>query len=183
MVSAKHFKKGVKIRIGIKRGLIIYLTILVLSATSMLYSSSYSMEPPEKDILILLSTFLMVVSLHPLFHLATGTFFGVRFTHVSLNGPFKIQPTIRTEYSTYLRLSKAQKSIFHLSGIIATFLAILSGYFAAILSEAATAELVLKIVLVVNIALEFSPPLLVKLGFENFKKSDFYRFWQVWKKG
>ncbi len=179
--------KGRHARVRVRTGMVFYTVVFFFSATSLLYSLSPSfIESPEKDVLILLSTFFMVSSLHPLFHLITGRLFGIRFRHIFLDGPFKVQPTIKTDYRTYERLTDVQKAVFHLSGIIATFVAIFSGYFTAIIGGAAIAEVILKITIIFNAVFELSPPLLVNLGVENFKKSDFYRFWSIcrsiWKK-
>ena len=172
-------------RMGIKEGVVMYAFVFAVSAALMLYASSSSITASgtylRKDILVLLSVFLMVVSLHPIAHLVAGRLFGVRFRYFFLDGPLGFQPTLRSDSNTYKGLSRVRKSVFHLSGIAATFVAILSGYFTAILSGAAVAVLVLKALLAVNTILEFSPPLLVKLGFGNFRKSDFYRFWSLWR--
>jgi hypothetical protein len=64
----------------------------------------------------------------------------------------------------------------HLSGIAASILATLIGFLAAYVTQApGFATFALAALLLLNTAFEFSPPLLVKLGFKIFRKSDAYR--------
>jgi hypothetical protein len=180
MVGMVSHMSDSHVRINLNMGIISYILIFMVSVAAMAYSFSFT--PPEKDVLILLSTLFIVISLHPLTHLMVGKLFGIQFHYIFLNGPLKIQPTLKTDRTSYLRLQPARRAVFHISGIIATIAALFSGYFAAEFAEATTAKIILGIIIPLNAAFEVAPPLLVKLGFKNFRKSDFYRFWREWKK-
>ncbi len=61
-----------------------------------------------------------MTTLHPLSHYFTGSLCGIRFTHYYLNGPAKIEPTLRIDYSSYLKAPAKQRALMHLSGVIGT---------------------------------------------------------------
>lgn len=75
----------------------------------------------------------LMATLHPLAHYLTGTFFAIRFTHYYLNGPAKIEPTLRIDQISYLKASGKQRALMHLSGVLGTlaaplFVALVAAY-------------------------------------------------------
>ncbi len=111
-ISRKRFRGNVTLTVGVPAGNIlegvitIAAIILAFQATSswMLYASA----------LILMTT------LHPLSHYITGALSGIRFTHYYLNGPARIEPTLRIDYSSYLKVKASGRALMHLSGVIGT---------------------------------------------------------------
>ncbi len=69
------------------------------------------------------ATLILMTTLHPLAHYVTGSIFGIRFTHYYLNGPARIEPTLRIDYSSYLKASGRKRALMHVSGVIGTVMA------------------------------------------------------------
>jgi hypothetical protein len=45
---------------------------------------------------------------------------GIRFTHYFLDGPFRIQPGIKTDYASYLRTPASRRASMHAAGALAS---------------------------------------------------------------
>ncbi len=69
------------------------------------------------------TTLVLMTTLHPLAHYLTGGVFGIRFTHYYLNGPARIEPTLRIDYSSYLKASGSKRALMHASGVAGTVMA------------------------------------------------------------
>ncbi|MCZ7380320.1 MAG: hypothetical protein O8C64_01905, partial [Candidatus Methanoperedens sp.] len=114
-ISQKRFRGNVAFTVGVPAGNIlegvitIAAIILTFQATSnwMLYASA----------------FILMTTLHPLSHYITGALSGIRFTHYYLNGPARIEPTLRIDYSSYLKAKASGRAAMHLSGVIGTLTA------------------------------------------------------------
>lgn len=173
-IDAEIFAHKAWIRVGIAQGTALMLFILSVAVLMLLLAPA--MQPALHGLLTILATFLLMTALHPLAHLAAGRALGMRFLFYFPDGPAKIEPTLKLDYASYLRASPRARAAMHLSGIAASILATLIGFLAAYLSRApGFATLTLGALLLLNAAFEFSPPLLVKLGFKMFRKSDAYR--------
>lgn len=72
------------------------------------------------DRMLYVSAFILLATLHPLSHYAIGSLFGIRFTHYYLNGPARIEPTLRIDYLSYLKASGGKRALMHASGVIGT---------------------------------------------------------------
>lgn len=72
------------------------------------------------DIFIYASALVLMATLHPLSHYAAGWLCGVRFTHYYLNGPARIEPTLRINQISYLKASGGKRAFMHLAGVIGT---------------------------------------------------------------
>ncbi len=77
----------------------------------------------DSDWMLYISALALMTTLHPLAHYLTGAFFGIRFTHYYLNGPAKIEPTLRIDHISYLKASGKKRALMHLSGVIGTIAA------------------------------------------------------------
>ena len=69
------------------------------------------------------SALILMTILHPLSHYITGAFFGIRFTHYYLNGPARIEPTLRINQISYLKASGGKRAFMHITGVIGTLAA------------------------------------------------------------
>lgn len=78
-----------------------------------------------------ISTLVLMATLHPLSHYLAGALYGIRFTHYYLNGPARVEPTLRIDYSSYLKANGGKRAIMHLSGVIGTVAAPLIAAFLA----------------------------------------------------
>lgn len=74
----------------------------------------------DSDWILYISALALMTTLHPLAHYLTGTLSGIRFTHYYLNGPAKVEPTLRIDHISYLKASGKQRALMHVSGVIGT---------------------------------------------------------------
>ena len=176
-IDAEIFRRRAKLRLSIAAGSAAMLLLAALAA--LLFFIAPSFGATLHGLLTILATFLLMTALHPLAHLIAGKLLGIRFLFYFPNGPAKIEPTLKLEYASYLRASPRARAVMHLSGIAASILATLLGFLAAHFTRAPRfATTLLLLLLLLNSALEFSPPLLVKIGFKSLRKSDAYRFFR-----
>ena len=76
----------------------------------------------NNDLMLYISDLILMTTLHPLSHFFTGRVFGIRFTHYYLNGPARIEPTLRINYFSYLKAKGEKRALMHASGVIGTLL-------------------------------------------------------------
>jgi hypothetical protein len=63
---------------------------------------------------------ILSVSVHDLAHWAVGRLVGIRFVAYFLDGPFRIQPGLKTDYARYLRASPGGRAAMHAAGALAS---------------------------------------------------------------
>lgn len=179
-IDARIFTERTGLRVSVGTGTAAMLLLGI--AALLLLVLAPSMRAGLHGLLVISATFMLMTALHPIAHLLAGRALGMRFLFYFLNGPARVEPTLKVDYTSYLRSSPGARAAMHLSGIIASILATLVGFLAAYLSGApAFAKNLLLLLLILNTLFEFSPPLLVKLGFRGFRKSDAYRFFRELK--
>ncbi len=97
-----------------------------------------------------ISALLLMTTLHPLSHYLAGSLLGIRFTHYYLNGPARIEPTLRIDYSTYLKNSGKRRALMHAAGVFGTVVApLFTAFIAWNRGYSATYLFILFLVLVV----------------------------------
>ena len=69
-------------------------------------------------IALIASAGILSVSVHDLGHWVAGRAGGIRFLCYFLDGPFRIQPGLKTDYSTYLRATPSGRALMHASGAL-----------------------------------------------------------------
>jgi hypothetical protein len=62
-------------------------------------------------------------AVHDLGHWVVGRLAGIRFLAYFLDGPFRIQPGIKVDYATYLRVSPGRRAAMHAAGAVASKIA------------------------------------------------------------
>jgi|Deesub1362A_J573_1020465.scaffolds.fasta_scaffold00338_34 hypothetical protein len=100
---------------SIKLGLISLLIVSIISI-NMVFLGGLS---------IILSAIILYFTIHPFAHYLMGRVCGINFTHMFFNGPLKMEPNIKVDYSTYLLASAPARAIMHLSGIASSLLVVL----------------------------------------------------------
>lgn len=60
------------------------------------------------------------VTVHAPAHWFVGRWSGIRFTRYFLDGPFRIQPGVKTDYASYLRASPSARAGMHAAGALAS---------------------------------------------------------------
>jgi hypothetical protein len=77
---------------------------------------------------------VLYFTVHPLAHYVAGKAGGIDFTYLFFDGPLRIEPNIKIDYSTYLLASVRARVAMHLSGITSSLLAVLFVFIYAYLS-------------------------------------------------
>lgn len=77
-------------------------------------------DPVVAGVALVASAGILSVSLHDLAHWAVGRLVGIRFLAYFLDGPFRIQPGLKTEYGSYLRASPGARAAMHAAGAVAS---------------------------------------------------------------
>jgi len=62
----------------------------------------------------------LAVTVHAPAHWFVGRWSGIRFTRYFLDGPFRIQPGVKTDYASYLRASPSARAAMHAAGALAS---------------------------------------------------------------
>ncbi|HJV04268.1 MAG TPA: hypothetical protein VJ868_03310 [Actinomycetota bacterium] len=62
-------------------------------------------------------------AVHDLGHWVVGRLAGIRFLAYFLDGPFRIQPGIKVDYTSYLRVSPGRRAAMHAAGAVASKIA------------------------------------------------------------
>ncbi len=111
-LSLKRFSERVRFTLSVPMGNLLEgaVTIAVLILVFLI----------DSDWMLYISALALMATLHPLSHYLTGTLSGIRFTHYYLNGPAKVEPTLRIDQFSYLKASGKQRALMHLSGVLGT---------------------------------------------------------------
>jgi hypothetical protein len=114
-ISLKRFREKVSLTLGTFAG-----NALEIAGTIAGVVLPYLIN---NDFAYYISALILMTTLHPLSHFFTGSVFGIRFTHYYLNGPARIEPTLRINYYSYLKTKSEKRALMHASGVIGTLLA------------------------------------------------------------
>lgn len=93
-------------------------------------------HPVSAGLLLLAAGGGLSVVVHDLAHWAAGRLGGIRFSSYFLDGPFRIQPGIKTDYASYLRATPAARARMHAAGAVASKIAPFAVFFAAYIPHA-----------------------------------------------
>lgn len=114
-LSRKRFEGKVSLTLGLFTG-----NLLEIIATIAAIVLAFRVNT---DWVLYLCVLILMATLHPLSHYLTGRLFGIRFTHYYLNGPARIEPTLRINYFSYLKAKGVKRALMHASGVIGTLAA------------------------------------------------------------
>ncbi len=111
-LSRKRFSERVRFTLGVPLGNMLEgaATITVIFMVFLI----------DSEWMLYISALALMATLHPLAHYLTGALSGIRFTHYYLNGPAKVEPTLRIDQISYLKASGKQRALMHLSGVLGT---------------------------------------------------------------
>ncbi len=113
--SRRRFMDKVSFRLSVPAGNVLE-TVITIAALILAFMTG-------KDWMLYICAIILLATLHPLSHYVTGRLFGIRFTHYYLDGPAKIEPTLRIDYASYLRASPVKRALMHAFGVIGTVVA------------------------------------------------------------
>jgi hypothetical protein len=185
-IDQKIFKDRAPFTLSIGMGNLLEFTGIVLGLAILLWGAAIY-RGAYGWIIPLLAAFVLSTAVHPLAHLLAGKLFGIRFTFYFLDGPMKIEPTLKTDYASYLRAPPEKRAMMHLAGAMATtsspLLVLVLAYF---LDAPYPSLIVLAALFLFFLSTEFIPLALNKLGSPkilglDFRKSDSYRAMREWK--
>ncbi|CAG0964589.1 hypothetical protein METP3_01055 [Methanosarcinales archaeon] len=114
-LSRKRFEGKVSLTLGLFTG-----NLLEIIATIASIVLAFRVNT---DWMLYLCVLILMATLHPLSHYLAGRLFGIRFTHYYLNGPARIEPTLRINYFSYLKAKGVKRALMHASGVIGTLAA------------------------------------------------------------
>jgi len=133
---------------------------------------------PMSNTLLILGIIAMMIALHPIAHYIVGKKLGIRFLFYFPDGPLGFQPTLKTDYVSYLKASPRSRAYMHLAGAIMTPLVPLSILAIAIfLNVSSTYLKILSATFLLSALLELTPLVLLKIGYRKnlVRKTDVYR--------
>jgi len=113
--SRKRFGEKVSFTMNVTLGNLLE-TIITIAAVILAFQTN-------SNWMLYFSALILMATLHPLSHYITGAFFGIRFTHYYLNGPARIEPTLRIDQTSYLKASGGKRALMHVTGVIGTLAA------------------------------------------------------------
>jgi len=111
-LSLKRFNERVRFTLNVPLG-----NLLEGAATIAILIMVFLIDSPW---MLYISALVLMATLHPLSHYLTGALSDIRFTHYYLNGPAKVEPTLRIDHVSYLKASGKQRALMHLSGVLGT---------------------------------------------------------------
>ncbi len=111
-ISQQRFREMVSFTLSIPAGNLLE-SVTTIAAIALAYQMS-------SEWMLYLSALILMTTLHPLSHYIIGSLIGIRFTHYYLNGPAKIEPTLKIDYFSYLKASGKKRALMHVSGVIGT---------------------------------------------------------------
>lgn len=79
-----------------------------------------SVQPGWGGALIVAAAGGLSASVHTLAHWFAGRWVGIRFLWYFLDGPLRIQPGIKTDYASYLRVDASKRAAMHAAGALAS---------------------------------------------------------------
>ncbi|VVB97583.1 Uncharacterised protein [uncultured archaeon] len=145
-ISQKKFREKVSFSFSVFGGNMMEL-IVTVAAIALAFQGG-------ADWMLYIAALVLMTTLHPLSHYIIGSLLGIKFTHYYLNGPARIEPTLRINYFTYLKAPARSRALMHMSGVIGTVAAPLIPALIAISKGAAGAAANLGILFLLLIVFE-----------------------------
>jgi hypothetical protein len=180
MIDAEAFRRWARLVVPLKLGHLMELVASLISFAILWYGvgSTGTLQGTA----LVTGAFALITTLHPFAHYVVGRLLGIRFLFYFPDGPALVEPTLKTDYATYLRATPLRRAAMHAAGpVISTLVFILTFILAYELQAPEWSLWVLAGFLVLNTPFELVPPVLVKLGIKKFSKSDSFRAYREWK--
>jgi uncharacterized Tic20 family protein len=146
-----------------------------------------SLEGTASTVFYVASTLVLMTALHPISHSIAGKLYGIGFHFYFLNGPMLIEPTLKVDYSTYVKAPAKNRAVFHLAGainsVLITFFVLLVALLDA--NTQPSTQIILAMLWLFTTASEIFPLIFIRLGmpkilFADFRKSDSHRALREW---
>ncbi len=111
-ISRKRFKERVSFTLGVTSGNLLEGALTIAAIALVFWVNSFW--------IFYVIALVLMTTLHPLSHFLIGRLVGIRFTHYYLNGPARIEPTLRIDNFSYLKISGKKRALMHVSGVVGT---------------------------------------------------------------
>ncbi|HEV8681527.1 MAG TPA: hypothetical protein VGS09_01955 [Actinomycetota bacterium] len=141
-IDRKAFEERTGLRFPVWFGNLLLLVGAVVSASLVpaalaIARRSAAPEPFLSGLLVVGAAGGLAVAVHDLAHWAVGRMVGIRFLWYYLDGPFRIQPGIKTDYESYLKADPSNRATMHAAGALASKAAPFAVFAGAYVSHAA----------------------------------------------
>jgi hypothetical protein len=118
-IDRKLFELRRRFRLPVWLGNLILLAGTAIGAGAIVLSTRLDDEVLA-GLALVASAGILAVSVHDLAHWVMGRLAGMRFLAYFLDGPFRVQPGLKTDYASYLRAQPGERAVMHASGAVAS---------------------------------------------------------------
>jgi hypothetical protein len=122
-IDRRAFETRVRPRFPVALGNVVLLAAGAVAAALVPVAVALARRDPEgvlPGLALLVAGGGLGAALHDPAHWAAGRLAGIRFTHYFLDGPLRIQPGIKIDYTSYLRAAPGGRAWMHAAGAIVT---------------------------------------------------------------
>jgi hypothetical protein len=118
-IDRMAFEQGIRWRFPVWLGNAVLIGGVAAGGVAIALSATFD-DDLLKGLALVASTGILTVSVHCLGHWAVGRAAGMRFLAYYPAGPFKVQPSLKIDYASYLRTSPADRARMHAAGAVAS---------------------------------------------------------------
>lgn len=118
-IDRKVFEERVWFRVGVLTGHLAEVAGTILGA-GLVWLSLSTPSGVLQGLSLVFASLILSSTLHPLAHYTVGRAFGIQFLFYFPDGPAKIEPSLKTDYSSYLKAKPRERALMHISGPVAT---------------------------------------------------------------
>lgn len=118
-IDRTAFEARVRPRFPVWLGNAVLVAGTVVGAAAIVVAMAAT-DPLVAGLALVVSAGILSVVVHDLGHWAVGRAVGIRFIGYFLDGPFLVQPGLKTDYATYLRTSPGGRAAMHAAGALAS---------------------------------------------------------------
>jgi hypothetical protein len=119
-IDRKLFELRRGFRLPVWLGNLILLVGTAIGAGAIVLATRLDDDEVLAGLALVASAGILAVSVHDLAHWVMGRLAGIRFLAYFLDGPFRVQPGLKTDYATYLRAQPGERAVMHASGAVAS---------------------------------------------------------------
>jgi hypothetical protein len=119
-IDRKLFELRRRIRLPVWLGNLSLLVGTAIGAGAIVVATRLDDDEVLAGLALVASAGILAVSVHDLAHWVMGRLAGIRFLAYFLDGPFRVQPGLKTDYASYLRVQPGERAVMHASGAVAS---------------------------------------------------------------
>jgi hypothetical protein len=120
-IDRKLFERRRRVRLPVWLGNLVLLGGTAAGAGAIVLATRLGDEDEVlAGLALVASAGILMVSVHDLAHWVAGRLAGIRFLAYYLDGPFRVQPGLKTDYATYLQAQPGDRAVMHAAGAVAS---------------------------------------------------------------